>query len=429
VTVVDAPDFERTQLPSGMTVVTEHMPSVRSVALGYWVRIGSRDEHDAADAGASHFLEHLLFKGTGSRSAKEIAEAIDAVGGDMNAFTSKEYTCFYARVLDRDIDVAADVLSDMMARATITAEDVDQERDVVLEEINIHFDSPDDLAHSDFSEAVLGTHPLARETLGSVDSITEMGRDRVYAYYDRHYRPENVTVAASGHIEHERVVALVEQFAGDLGRPGGVRPERHGPDDYLLGRVNVRHRPTEQAHVVLGGRGLVRDDERRFAFLVLQTLLGGGMSSRLFQEVREQRGLAYSTYSYGASYADGGVYGAYAGTNPGKVDELLKVLRDELDRLPDSIDSAEVERAKGNVRGGFVLSLEDTGSRMTRLGKMLCTDAEILSIEEVLARIDAVDVDAVRAIAREIITAPRSLAVVGPFDADERDRFEPFVAA
>ncbi|MDP9022068.1 MAG: insulinase family protein [Actinomycetota bacterium] len=425
-------DVVRTQLDSGIQVVTEPMPAVRSTAIGFWIRVGSRDERGPGDGragddtGASHFLEHLLFKGTAARSAKDIAAALDAVGGDLNAFTSKEYTCFYARVLDRDLPVAADVLADMIRSATIAAADVDQERQVVLEEINIHVDTPEDLVHSDFADVVLRGHPLAREVLGTADSIVAMHRDQVYGYYESYYRPSNVTVAVAGSVDHDAVVALVDGFAGDLGRPGGHRPERHPPQRYGAGDVNVRHRPTEQAHVVLGGRGLARDDDRRFALLVANALLGGGMSSRLFQEVREQRGLAYSTYSYHASYADGGYWGTYAGTTPAKTDELLKVLREQLDRLPDTLDAEEVARAKGNVKGGMVLGLEDTGSRMTRLGKMVCTDVDLIGVEETLQRIDAVDVDQVRTVIQELYAPPRCLAVVGPFD--DGDRFGEVVA-
>ena len=418
-------DFERSDLPSGICVFTEKMPDVRSVALGFWIRIGSRDEA-GADTGASHFLEHLLFKGTERRTAKQIAEEMDAIGGDMNAFTSKEYTCFHARVLDRDIDVAGDLLGDMLRHATIAEEDVEQERQVVLEEINIHYDTPDDLVHTDFAEVLLGDHPLAREVLGTAASIEAMSRDQVHGYYDRWYRPANIIVSAAGNVDHDTVVDLVERMVGDLGRPAGSSPDRSAPDDIAQRQVRVRNRPTEQAHVVVGGVGLPRDDERRFALMVANTALGGGMSSRLFQEIRELRGLAYSTYSYSSSFADSGYHGAYAGTTPTKIDELLKVMVDELDRFTETVDVAEVERAKGNLKGGIVLGLEDTGSRMTRLGKMVITESELMSVDEAIRRIEIVDVDAVREVAAATYGAPRSLAVVGPFE-DASDRFAAYV--
>ncbi len=420
-------DFERTDLPSGITVVTERMPSVRSVSLGFWFRVGSRDE-SAEQAGCSHFLEHLLFKGTTSRTARQIAEEIDAVGGEMNAFTSKEYTCFYARLLDRDLPVAVDVLGDMLGDATNTVEDVEAERQVVLEEINIHLDSPDDLVHGDFQEALLGDHPLALETLGTMDSITGMDRETIHDYYLDRYRPENLTVAAVGNIDHDDVVRFIEDGLGDLGRPGGERAERVQPREFHVGEVAVRHRPTEQAHVVLGGRALDQRDPRRYAARVMNTILGGGMSSRLFQEVREQRGLAYSTYSYVSGYSDAGVYGAYAGTTPRRVEETLKVVREQLDGFSSSVTAEEVERAKGALKGGIVLSLEDTGSRMSRIGKMVCNDAEIITVDDVIDRIDAVDLDAVRGVADELLATPRTLAVVGPFEPDEADRFEAVTA-
>ncbi|MBW3562350.1 MAG: insulinase family protein [Actinobacteria bacterium] len=419
-------ELDRTDLPSGLSVVSERLDDVRSVAIGFWIRVGSRDE-EGADQGASHFLEHLLFKGTERRSAREIAEALDAVGGDLNAFTSKEYTCFYARVLDKDVQVAVDVLADMVRSATITPEDVEQERQVVLEEINIHLDTPEDLAHSDFAEVILRGHPLSLEVLGSPDSIGSMTRDRVNGYYERYYRPNNITVAAAGHLDHDQLVQLVAEHAGDLGRPEGEGPARKAPERYGANDVSIRHRPTEQAHVVLGTPGLARDDDRRFSMLVMNALLGGGMSARLFQEVREQRGLAYSTYSYHSSYADGGYFGAYAGTTPAKVDELAKVLRDELDRLPTSIEPAEVDRAKGNLKGSIVLGSEDTGSRMTRLGKMICTDSEVIDIDEAIARIEGVTIDDVRAIADEVIGQPRCMSVVGPFDEDAPERFADYI--
>lgn len=415
-------DFRETWLDGGIRVVTEAMPSVRSVALGFWFGIGSRDE-DARELGAAHFLEHLLFKGTERRSAQQIAEELDAVGGEMNAFTSREYTCFYARVLDRDLPVAGDVLSDMLVRATNAAEDVESERRVVLEEINIHLDSPDELAHSDLAAAVFGDHPLACETLGTIDSITAMTREQLHAYYLQHYRPANLTVVAAGNLDHEAVVALVDGMLDDLGRPGGDHPRREPPAP-APGRVNLRHRPTEQAHVAVGGPGLARDDDRRYALRVLHTVLGGGMSSRLFQEIRERRGLAYSTYSYASSFTDSGIYGAYAGTTPARVDEVLKILRDELDGLAGTVTPQEIERAKGTLKGALVLALEDTGSRMTRLGKMAATSSPLTGVDEAIRRVDEVDLDAVRAVASEVLSGPRSVAVVGPFEAGDAGRFQ-----
>jgi predicted Zn-dependent peptidase len=411
-----------TRLPSGVRVITETLPHVRSVSLGMWLAVGSRDER-VGEIGCSHFLEHLLFKGTSARSARDIAEALDAVGGEMNAFTSKELTCFYAQVIDRDLPLAFEVLADMLIDARNGEADVEAEREVVLSELDIHFDTPDDLVHTDFTASVLGDHPLAVETLGSIESVRALRRDAIHAYYLERYRPEELVVAAAGNCSHERLVALADELLGDLGRPGSGRPERHAPTAYGQHEVRVRHRPTEQAHVILGVPGLAQHEEDRWALKVLMTLLGGSMSSRLFQTIREERGLAYTTYGFASSYSDGGLVGAYAGTTPGKLDEVLGLLRADLDRVADDVTEAEVVRAKGSLVGGTVLGLEDTGSRMSRLGKQVVTGAPLLTIDEALARLDAVDLDDVRAVARRVLHRPRDLALVGPFAPEDADRF------
>jgi predicted Zn-dependent peptidase len=413
---------ELTTLPSGVTVVTEAMPAVRSVALGVWIPVGSRDEVPAT-AGCSHFLEHLLFKGTGRRTARDIAEALDGVGGELNAFTSKEHTCFHARVLDRDVPLAFEVLADMLVDARNDGADVEAERDVVLAELDIHHDSPDDLVHTDFAEAVLGGHPLALETLGSVESVRRLDRDTIHGHFLAHYRPGGLVVAASGNVDHEQIVRLTDALLGDLGRPGGRRPSRRAPETFEERRVVVRHRPTEQAHLVLGVPGVAQGDDARWPLRVLDTLLGGGMSSRLFQTIREERGLAYTTYSYLASYSDAGLLGAYVGTSPAHVDEVLRVLRHELDTLADDVDATEVERAKRALAGQMVLALEDTTSRMARLGQQAVAGEELVTVDEAIRRIGEVDVDAVRQLARDVLGRPRDLALVGPFAPDERDRF------
>ncbi|MGH8971417.1 MAG: M16 family metallopeptidase, partial [Actinomycetes bacterium] len=299
----------RTVLPGGLRVVTEAMPTVRSVTVGIWVGVGSRDEAPSL-AGASHYLEHLLFKGTRRRDALEISSAIDAVGGEMNAFTSKEYTCFYARVLDTDLPLAVDVVCDLVSSSVIRSADVDSERGVILEEIAMHEDDPTDMVHDQFAQALFGSGPLGRPILGTVGSIETIGRNAIAGYYHRRYRPQDMVVAVAGNVDHAAVVRLVRKacllaglLEGDavpaLPRVGDRRSA--GP-----GGVRVVRRTTEQANVVLGTPGVSRTDERRFALGVLNAALGGGMSSRLFQEVREKRGLAYAVYSYHAQYADTG---------------------------------------------------------------------------------------------------------------------------
>ncbi|MEX0836102.1 MAG: pitrilysin family protein, partial [Nitriliruptor sp.] len=414
-------------LPSGVRVVTDPMPAVRSVTLGMWVGIGSRDE-SPAQLGASHFLEHTLFKGTEKRTARDIAEALDAVGGEMNAFTSKELTCFYARVLDDDLPLAFDVLADMLVDARNTPADIEAERQVVLSEIDIHLDTPDDLVHSDLSELVLSQHPLALETLGTVESITGLHRDTIHDHYLATYRPENITVAAAGAVDHDQLVRLTDQLLGDLGRPGGSPPLRTPPAGYGARELRIRHRPTEQAHLVLGYPGLDQLADDRWALRVLNVALGGGMSSRLFQELREVRGLCYSTYSYSSSYRDAGLIGAYVGTAPGKVDETLGCLRSELDRVRVDLTADEVARAKGALTGGTVLGLEDTGSRMSRIGKQVATGVPIVTVDDALKRIAAVTTDDVQRVADRLLGQPADLAVVGPFAEDEADRFAPALA-
>jgi len=412
---------------SGTRVATEVMPSMRSATLGLWFDVGSRDEADD-EHGCSHFLEHLLFKGTERRDAKQIAEELDAIGGESNAFTSREMTCFYARVLDLELPTAVDVLADMMRHATNSPDDVEAERDVVLEEINIYLDTPEDLVHSDLSEVVLAGHPLGRETLGTEESVEGLSRDLIDGYYRRWYRPANLVVAAAGNLTHEQILELVDEQLGDLGRPGEHGRPREAPERYASRQVHVRYRPTEQAHVAIGTPGLALPDDDRVAFGLLVSILGGGMSSRLFQSIREERGLAYSTYAYGTSYTDGGLFGAYAGTTPAKIDEVCGLMVDELDRAVHDLAADEVVRAKSAAKGGLVLALEDTGSRMTRLGKRLVTGRPLETVDDELARLDAIDLDQVRHVAKRVLEHPRSICVVGPFDTEQVARFERFVA-
>ena len=411
----------RTVLPGGLRVVTEAVPSVRSVTFGVWVGVGSRDE-SVRQAGCSHYLEHLLFKGTGRRSALEISSTIDALGGEMNAFTAKEYTCFYARVLDADLPVAVDVVCDMITSALVHAGDVDNERGVILEEIAMSDDDPSDLVHDSFAQAVFGDTPLGRPILGTSDSIETLSRTTINSYYRRHYRPENMVVAAAGNLDHAEVVRLVRRAfrsAGALTDRSAVPvPARVGGRQLLTSPgVHVQHRATEQANFVLGVPGMSRVDERRFALGVLNAVLGGGMSSRLFQEVREKRGLAYSVYSYHAQYADTGLFGVYAGCQPDKVDQVLALCRTELEKVADSgISAEELLRGRGQLRGALVLGLEDTGSRMSRIGKSELVYGELLGVGELLSRIDAVTLDEVRAVAGAMLASPPTLAVIGPFD-------------
>jgi predicted Zn-dependent peptidase len=417
----DDPDgavVRRSVLPGGLRVVTEAVPGVRSVSFGVWVGVGSRDESPSL-AGASHYLEHLLFKGTARRNALEISSVIEAVGGEMNAFTTKEYTCFYARVLDRDLALAVDVVSDMVTASRVAATDVESERNVVLEEIAMHDDDPGDGVHDVFAGALFGGGPLGRPVLGSQESITAMSREAIAGYYRRRYRPPVMVIAVSGRLQHPAVLRLVRaSFAAALDRTGAPQPAgpRSGPAPVApRSAVAVLERPTEQANLVLGCTGLARHDERRFALEVLNVALGGGMSSRLFQEIRERRGLAYSVYSFASAFAETGMFGVSVGCAPRRAREVVDLCRSEIAlAVTGGITAEELERGKGQLRGGLLLGLEDTGSRMSRLGKAELVHGEILGVDEVLARIDAVTLDDVRAVAAEVLTRPLVLGAVGP---------------
>jgi predicted Zn-dependent peptidase len=416
----------RTVLPGGLRVVTESMPTVRSVAVGMWVGIGSRDEAPE-HTGATHFLEHLLFKGTPRRDALEISAAIEGIGGEINAFTAKEYTCYYARVLDEDLPLAIDVLADVVTSSLITPEDVESERGVILEEIAMHDDDPSDMVHEQFAAELYGDTPIGRPILGTVESINALGRDRIVEYYRRYYRPPQTVVSVAGNVDHERVVELVAaayQRAGALdGDTPPAPPRTSGPGVASRSGVRVVDRPTEQANLVLGTTGLARTDDRRFALGVLNAALGGGMSSRLFQEIREKRGLAYSAYSFTSQYADTGQFGIYVGCLPTKIDDVLKICRDEVARVvAEGFTEEELVRGKGQMRGGLVLGLEDTGSRMSRIGKSELVYDSLMPVDEVLRRIDAVTPEDIAAVAADVLNRPLTLAVIGPYgDKDFSD--------
>jgi len=408
-------------------VVTEFLPSVRSVALGIWVGVGSRDE-DLPHAGATHYLEHLLFKGTAKRSALEISATMDAVGGEMNAFTAKEYTCYYARVLDADLPLAIDVLSDMVIGSLIEPRDVDAERNVVLEEIAMNEDDPGDTVHEAFTAKVFGDTPLGRPILGTVESINAITRGQINEHYVDRYTPPHLVISAAGNLDHDTVVQLVAAAFGPvLGKFDGATPAAprlrdsgglwEGYGTAAGSGVTLVTRDIEQANLVLGCEGLARTSQQRFALGVLNAALGGGMSSRLFQEVREKRGLAYSVYSFASQHADTGLWGIYVGCLPSKADEVLSICSAEVAKVVDGgLTDEELERGKGQVRGGIVLGLEDPSSRMTRLGKAELVYPSLEPVDEVIASISAVTNEDVRAVAAEVLARPKALAVVGPFD-------------
>ena len=418
----------RSVLPGGLRIVTESLPAVRSAAIGIWASVGSRDE-DLDHAGATHYLEHLLFKGTSRRTALEISAAMDAVGGELNAFTGKEYTCYYARVLDADLPLAIDVLADMVTGSLIAPKDVDAERGVILEEIAMNDDEPADTVHEAFAAQLFGDTPLGRPILGTVASINEITRDQIADHYAARYTPPDLVVAIGGNVDHDVAARQIrEAFGGALSADAAPTPPRlAAADPGLAAGTGVRlvPRSIEQANLVLGCAGMSRTDERRFALGVLNAALGGGMSSRLFQEVREKRGLAYSVYSFASQHCDSGMWATYIGCLPAKADEVLAICQEEIGKvISGGLTDAELDRGKGQLRGSLVLGLEDPSSRMSRLGKSELVYSRLEPVDEILASIEGVTHDDVRRVAAEILGLPKVLAVVGPFDDDA-----PFAAA
>ncbi len=414
----------RTLLPGGLRVLTEPVPGVRSVSLGIWVGIGSRDE-TPAQAGAAHYLEHLLFKGTRRRSAAEIAEAFDAVGGELNAFTAKEHTCFYAHVLDTDLPMAVDVLADVVTDAVLDPAHVELERNVVLEEIAIRDDDPEDLLGELFDDALYGDHVLGRPIVGTEQSVRGMDRAVLHRFWRGRYTTPRMVVAAAGNLDHAHVVDLVgtalDDAATRAGRGAGPAPLR-APDPPAAPDTRLALLPDdcEQAHLMIGVPAPHRHDPRRPALSVLSTALGGGPSSRLFQQVREERGLAYSVYSATASYADAGSLAVYAGCGPERLGEVTTVVRGVLaDVAADGLSVAELARAQGALRGGLVLGSEDTPSRMNRIGRSEVDHGRQRTIGESLERISAVTGEQVADLAGELLAQPLVTAVVGPFDDED----------
>jgi predicted Zn-dependent peptidase len=396
-----------TTLDSGVRVVTEAMPSVRSIALGMWIRAGSRDE-GPEQAGISHFLEHLLFRGTERFSSREIDEAFDALGAEVNAGTGKETTSVYSRFLDGHLERAFDVLQDMVLRPAYP--DIDSERDVVIEEIAMYEDEPSDKVHDVLASAIFGDHPLGRPIIGRAEVISSVPVVQIAGWHDGRYVPHNMVVAAAGNLDHDAIVALVE----------GAFPATQAPAPIAAASPNgaapvlrFHRKETEQYHVCLGGRGMPRGDDRRFALRVLDTILGGSTSSRLFQEVREKHGLAYAVYSYANHYRDTGQVGLYVGTRPDRVHEAMAVIGTELRRLQEEgVTEAELELARENVKGRTVLSMESTLTRMNRLGSSVLMDVPVLTVDEVLAAFDAVTLDDLGELTREL-WAPEGLSAAG----------------
>lgn len=425
----DGSHVSRTVLPTGLRIISETVPGARSVTLGVWARVGSRDETPAS-AGAAHFLEHLLFKGTPARSALEISASMDAVGGETNAFTTKEYTCFYAKCLPKDMELAVDILVDITTDPLLSADDIEAERTVVLEEIGMHEDDASDRAHEALQTGVLGRSKLAKPILGTRESIGGMSPRTVRAFFRKHYQPQNLVVSAAGAVDHKELVQAVQQVTEGLDWPWGVVPNEPRAEKVARKRnekaLHLADWPGGQATVAIGTMGLPRRHEDRRALEVFSQLMGGGMSSRLFQSIREQHGLAYSVYAFHTPYSDAGVWGLLAGCSPATAQDVVALAQEQLQSVVDEgVSAEEVERAKGHLTGSIVLASEESSARMSRLGRAEISTGELLHMDEALARIDAVDVDSVNRIARDLLSQPRQAAIVGPLEdeATMRRRF------
>lgn len=409
----------RTILPSGVRVLTEEVPGARSATLGFWVAVGSRDELPE-HYGSTHFLEHLLFKGTTRRSALDIAVSFDSVGGEHNAMTAKEYTCYYAKVRDRDLPMAVDVLCDMITSSLLDPEEFETERGVILEELAMADDDPADRTSETFFEAVLGAHPLGRPIGGNAQTIGAASRGAVHDHYRANYRPQDLVITAAGAVPHDELVRQVSvalDSAGWDSHASGIPVARRSTAAATIERgsaLSVVHRPIEQANILLGVPGLTATDSRRSVVAVFNAILGGGMSSRLFQEIREKRGLAYSVYSFAASYADAGVFGLYAGCSPAKAGAVAELMLGEFHRIAESgISGEEIARAKGQLSGASALALEDSDTRMSRLGRAEITMGEFVDLDEALRRLSLVTPDEVIELANDLVSRPLSIAVVG----------------
>lgn len=401
------------RLENGCRLVTEEIPYVRSAAIGIYIRVGSRHEAEYTK-GAAHFIEHMLFKGTESRSARDIAESFESIGGQLNAYTAKEYTCLYARTLDEHLPMAMDILFDMLFAAKFSYKDFDNEKNVIIEEINMYEDTPDDLIHDVFSRRMWSEHPLGSPILGTKDSVSGFAREHICDFYREHYQPSNMVIAVAGNIDsakvRDEISARLEGYGG-----GDLNEDQAMPCNYRC-FCNLVEKSTEQVQICIGVPSINYFDERRHALNIMNNIFGGGMSSRLFQSLREERGLAYSVYSYPASYSDSGAYSVYIGTNPGRVDTCFAALYSEIQSfLKEGITPLELERTQRLIKSSMYLGLENVMNRMSRLGKSMLMYGEVHAPEEIMSRILAVDAEAVHQLARTILdTEPFSLAAIAP---------------
>lgn len=408
--------YHKTVLPGGLRVVTEEIPHVRSVSVGVWVGAGSCWE-DEVSQGVSHFIEHLLFKGTANRTARQIAQAIEGRGGNLNAFTSKEHTCYYAKVLDEHFPMATAVLADMLTRSLLDPAEIAKEKGVIVEEIKMYEDVPDDVVHDLFAHALWSGHPFGRPVVGTAATVQRLDRQEILDFMGAHYTPDNMVIAVAGNVSHDLVLETVNsEFAALAGaRSTGLQfpPAPAGPGQSV---AMVRRKETEQMHLVLGMRGLHQDHEDLYALQLMNTVLGGGASSRLFQQIREERGLAYTVYSYPWTMRNSGAFGVYAGTSQANMDEVLGLVQDALQLVGrEGVSAEELQEAKDQLKGQIMLSLESTSSRMSRLGRGELARGEVLSPDQIIERIDKVTLTQVRQVSEWLfLEPPRVLSVVGP---------------
>lgn len=404
--------MKKLQLSNGLRVVLEQIPTCRSVSFGIWVKTGSRYENEATN-GISHFIEHMMFKGTDRFDAKAIAEAFDAIGGNVNAFTSKEYTCYYAKVLDEHLPIAVDVLSDMFFNSKLLQEELDKERNVILEEIAMYEDTPDDLVHDLVTKAAYGKHSLAFPILGTKDQLMRLQSEDLRQYMKQHYTISNTVIAVAGNID-DSIVELLEKHFGDFSNDGG-QEQIHLPD--FQSELLYYPKQTEQNHICMSLPGCSIQDPRLYAMVLLNNTLGGGMSSRLFQEIREKRGLAYSVYSYHSSNADSGLFTVYAGTAPKQTHDVLELTMEIMrDLTVNGMTAEELRKGKEQLKGSLILSLESTGSRMNRIGKNELMLGKHYTLDEMIARIDAVTMDDVDVIIQRMVEKPFAVSMVGASD-------------
>ncbi|MDP1808586.1 MAG: pitrilysin family protein [Actinomycetota bacterium] len=404
--------YQKTTLDNGAIIVTERVPAVRSVTVGFWVGIGSRDEV-GDENGMSHFIEHLLFKGTKSRSAKDISETFDTLGAELNAFTTKEFTCYYTRLLDDHLPIGVEVMTDMLQNSSFKEEHIDFERQVVLEEIAMYEDTPDELIHDLFTSALWKDHPLGRQVLGTGGTVRAFDRSKTSGFFENHYTPGNTVIAAAGNLDHDSFVALIKKFYNPT---VSTRSENVETEPVVRSSLRVVKKKTEQVHLCYGTEALNSRHPDRFALSVLENILGGGMSSRLFQRIREERGLAYSVYSYHSLYKDSGNLAVYVGTRPANVNEVLSIIESEMEKIKrEGVVDEELARAREHLKGQLVLGLESTRNRMTRLGRSELTHGEILSVDELVDRVNEVNKEQIKELANRLFMKERMvLTIIGP---------------